>query len=490
MTALLSSAGETPNEIGSAIESMLSSLLPTNIPSVTGMTLGTISNEGDRFGAGPTEMLTNVIMDTISGQAATGDVPFSDQMRQDFSTIVSDMAFVDTSVVSTDESLNDMVFEFPVAATPWDDGSDKSINVYDPLFAYRSDRKASSPGFHTVATPVIINQIQARLVQTERDAALFGIGGSTRGRRAIVAQVGLPGSHQLHVDKRIRVIEARVPHDRVRPTTEQQIVDSSRLEALRYYGGLTPEELYAKLNYLGPVVQIWDSSGHSGSEAATTASYESRTLISERVFNYAMPLCRAKIQNIFGEALKRGDNLYFSISRYSREALLQIGAASGMMLGKRTYGAGEEVPVSSYVGQMQYASSVDEYTQVRGWSSRDGREYLGDTSPLDSLKPDAADRYYVERVATAASQYREFRYNETTDELVEVPLAAQEGVQEAINNLPDIVIENYLAHGIVIPVGTVKQLLNPVTTKRNILNAHYDARSLALQPHVEIYVNA
>ena len=69
-------------------------------------------------------------------------------------------------------------------------------------------------------------------------------------------------------------------------------------------------------------------------------------------------------------------------------------------------------------------------------------------------------------------------------------LLAEEGLQEAIANLPDIVVENYLAPGIIIPVGTVKQRLTRHTTLKAILNAHYDAKLLALQPHVEIYQNA
>jgi len=55
--------------------------------------------------------------------------------------------------------------------------------------------------------------------------------------------------------------------------------------------------------------------------------------------------------------------------------------------------------------------------------------------------------------------------------------------------LPDVVIENYLTPGIVIPVGVVKQRLNKKVTKQAILNAHYDQTAMSLLPHVEIVQN-
>lgn len=491
MTDVQAAYDQAPNDVGAAIDRMLEHFLPSTIPSETSLGLGTVTVAdlgGEEFGGGPSEALANAIFANFTAQAAQTTVPFADQMATDFSTIVDSMAFVDTSVVTTDENFQDMMLENPVAATPWDDGSEKAFTQYNPLFTYRSDRKATSPGFHTVATPVVINQIQARLLQTERDAALFGLTAPARGRPRPVSTV--VAAHALAVDKRIRLLEARTPHDRVRPGTQQQVVDSSKLETLRYYGALKPEDLHAKYNYAGPITQIWDSQGANnsaqGGMLSSAGSFAGRPLLSERVFNYSH-YYRGKINNIFACEPVAGDQFFFSIARYNREQLLQIGSAAGVLLGKRTYASGDDAPHSSFVGSIQRSSTADEFVQIRGWSSREGREYLGDTSPLESLKPDAADRYYVERVELAASVYRQHRYNDVTDELEVVNLAAQEGRQEAVANVPDLVLENFLALGVVIPVGTVKQVLSKKTTLHDILNAHYDSRLLSAQPHVEIY---
>lgn len=485
MTDILNGVGEPRSQLVNVIDQMWSQLLPTPVPAQTGMGgLGTMTDPGP-FGQAPSDTMATAIINNIMAQGTVGVVPFNGQISDDFSILVNgDMAFVDTSVVSTAEQLNDMMLENPITATPWDDGSEKAIQQYDPLFAFSSDRKATSPGFHTLATPVIINQIQARLMQTERDAAIFGLSAPGRNRMRQVVNA----SSMLAVDKRIRLIEARTPFDRVRPGTQQQVVDSSRLEALRYYGSLTAEGLYAKLNYLGPVTQIWDSSGDpagGNSVVASASALQGRSLLSERVFNYSYH-SRGKIANVFDPSLERGEQLYFSIANYSREALQEIGVSvhNTSSLGKR---AGEQ---SNYVGAVLRGASADEFVQIRGWSSRGGRQYLGDTSPFDSLCPEVGDRLHCERLRLAASTFRHYRFNDVTDEMEEVNIVGQEGMQEAIASLPDLVIENFLAASKIIPVGTVKERLPQLTTARAILNAHYDSRALALQPHVEIYENA
>lgn len=488
MTDFQDTIGEPHTNIGDVIERMLEHFVPTPIPRDTSLGLGTVvsaSLAGEEVGDGPSDALATAILNNVADQASQSTVPFSAQITEDFSTLVDAMAFVDTSTVTTEENWNDMMLENPVAATPWDDGSEKAIEQYNPLFINRSDRKATSPGFHTVATPVIINQIQARLLQTERDAAIFGL--ARPGRNRIRPP---PTEHQLAVDKRIRLIEARTPHDRVRPGTQQQVVDTTKLETLRYYGALTPHELDAKWCYAGPVTQVWDSQPTSSSGALSTSlSFNGRPLISERVFNYSLHF-RGKINNIFGTELEKGDQLFYTIAPYNREQLLQIGAAAGMVLGKRTYGSGDDAPHSSFVGAIQRSATADEFVQIRCWSSREGREYLGDTSYLESFHPEVADRIYNEKMVLAASHYKQHRHNDVTDQIEVVNLVAQEGLQEAIANVPDLVIENYLANGIVKPVGTVKEKLNRRTTLQAILNAHYDSRLLNLQPHVEIYENA
>lgn len=506
MGTVLADVGEQDIGVGGEIQDMYGALLPTYVPLETSLLFDSITAMApDMFGDRPSDLLAGAIMNNVFAQGAQDGVPFEQAIRNDFNTLVTEMAFVDTSLVTTEEQMHDMIFENPIVVTPWDNGLEKNINQYDPLWVANVQEKHRAPGYHTVGTPPIINHIQLLLAKTERDAAIFGVTANREyvARRRVETMIesmppssialGVqPLSVNAQADKRMRASELHSSNRLRAPAASVRgRVDSSNLDALRVYGSDTPEGLYAKWNFLGPVTQIQafgDLSAHA------SASYQSnvcarRSDASERKINHSFHN-RGKIQNMFAPIVKRGDNLYFTIAVYEHNQVIRTEAAQSMLLGKRGFGASEEVLHSStYIGA-QRSPTADTYVQIRGWASGDGRQWLGDTSPIDALKPDIADRWYVDRTRRAAVEYRQYRYDETSDRMVEVDLIEEEGLQEAITNVPDIVIEEYLAPGIIIPVGTVKERLTAHTTPEAIANAHYSTDALMLLPHVEIYQNA
>lgn len=507
MAGMLADVGEQNIGVGGQIQAMYNDLLPTYVPAETSLLFDSITAMApDLFGDRPSDLLANSIMNNVFAQGAQDGVPFEQAIRDDFGTLVQQMAFVDTSLVTTEEQMHDMIFENPIVVTPWDNGLEKNINQYDPLWVANVNEKHRAPGYHTVATPPIINHIQLLLAKTERDAAIFGVTANREyiSRRRIEtmlesmppSSIGLGGTQLAsseQADKRMRGAAGGIHssnRQRAPAASVRGRVDAANLDALRVYGSSTPEGLHLKWNYLGPVTQI---QAFGDLSVGASASYQSsvcarRSDATERKINHSY-YNRGKVQNMFAPLLKRGDNLYFTIAVYEHNQVIRTEAAQSMLTGKRGFGASEEVLHSSaYIGA-QRSPTADTYVQIRGWASGDGRQWLGDTSPIDALKPDVADRWYVDRTRRAAVEFRQFVWDDATDRMVERDLVAEEGLQEAIVNVPDIVIEEYLAPGIIIPVGTVKQRLNTPTTPEAIANAHYSTDSLMLLPHVEIYQN-
>jgi len=472
MSSAVGFATDTGNPMTQTLGALTAALLPTNAPVRTGVSMPTINSAGGPVGDRPTQQLQQALLGSISAQGGAGAVPFQSDIQQLFGRDFfrgaggSSMAFIDASAQTTQDTLNDQPIENPIFSMPYEDRAELQIEQYMPLFSLRGEHLQKSPGFHAVATPVIINNIQARLVQAERDAQLFGAA-------AVGSAIGVDG-------KRRAVSAQRVARGRSDRATNARILDT-----LRNFGALSAADLHRKIDYLGPVTQVYDSSGSRSSRDAYA------NVSSERIFNYSL-YSRGKIHNMFGAALEKGDQLYFSIGRFSRDQLTALGATSGYSntaatsYKRKGYGGADS---SAYVGMSGRAASQDAFVQIRGWSSREARQFMGDTSELDALKPEAQDRFYCEREVRAAVEYREYEYDPATDSMRLVDNLA-EGVQEALNNVPDLVLENYLIAGAVIPVGTVKTTLPRRTTERAILNGHYDHKALALLPHIDIYQNA
>jgi len=464
----MSGPTETANPVGQQVNQLLGTLMPQRIPAVTGAQLPETAN-AESDGSAVMNQVEAALLGAVSAQGGTGVVPFQSNlsrlMGQDlFAQSEQEIAFIDASQYTTQESLNDQPIINPIFAMPWAERYELEIKTYMPLFTLRADSADRAPGFNPVATPVIINNLQARLLQAERDEALYGAGGMMADRQP----------------QRRRVVGNAAAMPRSRRGNNRS---TRTLQMLRNFGALSAEELHRKLYFLGPVAQVYDS---SGSHATQAANYYGNPT-SERIIAHTL-YSRGKINNMFDPALEKGDQLYFSLIKCSRDELASFGAGatqtnSAAALNRKRKGDAQYVNV-----ERRTAAASDEFVQVRGWSSRNAHAFLGNTSPLDAMRPEAQDRFYVEREMAAAVEYREYEYDADSDTVRLVDNLA-EGVQEALNNVPDVVLENYLASGVVIPVGTVKTPLPKRVTGRAILNAHFNHDALAALPHIDIYQN-
>jgi len=486
--------------LNGVLSGMYNTLFPTNIPGATSMAIPGISDPGER-GDGPTDTLTRTLIAAITEQGDAGSVPWSGEMDSDFAQIFggAQISYIDTGVVSTAEQLNDNILEKPMMAQPWNDGSEQKFEQYMPLFVLKSDPRNSTPGFLPLATPILINTMQAQLLKAERDArlnvamgaaaAIAGGGGGRRRNIGALLPLGDPNAN-----KRRRIIGGSTPFDRVRfapdgergESREDDSPEAERLAELRWFAALTVEELYAKINYAGPITQIWEGNGPKPRPmygGARNGRINHR-LISTSWHN------RGKIVNIFTTDPRPTDNLYFKIAPFSREQLAQLAIEEGdarNVSGMHSGYGDESLRVTPHISSRSDAS--DAFVQIRGFSSREQRQFMGDSSPMDVMKPHLADRFYIEREHRAAMEWREYVYDPDTGDMRERPLLEEEGEQEVRENLPSIVLENYQSAGIIIPVGAIKSTLNRRVTEQAILNAHYDHQAMAAMPHFDIYQN-
>lgn len=490
------------NGLADAIANTLEPILPTPVPLQTTQFFNDNNAGSTEYRDDVSWQLADAVRSNVQAQGMQTDVPFEQQILQDFQTLLpgGDMAFIDTSLVTTGEQWNDMKLHNPVVVSPWSDRSHETIREFDPLFAYRSDRTHTSPGFTTVATPPIINRIQMLLVNQEREAGITGVSVSSEvaARRQLAGAIGadsfmapvsegagltLGSGGLMPANKRMRLYSIR-NNTALQPQPRAPLrrgVDSVKLEHLRRYASLTPEGLYEMIDFLGPVSSVKDGDTANALHVSVSGRHHN-VAVRERTLTYTHHF-RGQIANIFSEKLHPGNQLWFTISKYARDDLLRIKTAAPYAVaqrGKRTY---QEVSVAGFVGANSY--TTDEFVQVRGWSSNESSPYLSDSSALGSMKPDVADRFYAEREVLAAVQWQDYRWDDDAGKIVRV--VSNEGAQEALNNIPSLVLENFLTPGIVIKVGTVKQKMNRATTTTDILNAHYDEQQLSLQPSVEIY---
>ena len=493
--------GTNESSLRDTVGSLYSQLLPTTVPRETGMSVQTLQNTGEE--RGPTVAMTQALVGSLSAQLNSTTIPFEDRFVDSFGSLMNggSMATIDTSDVSTQEQLNDVQLEANVMAAPWDDGSEQTIATYDALFAFKTAPSRMAAGFAVVATPSTINQIQARLKQVETDAALFGVSSlaTVRNNRAAPIYDASRGGNarmrqttQQAIDKRRRIYTTAVSSlilpqmqypELTSHSTTPAMVDSDELSTLRFFGGSTAQELYEKLNYLGPVTNVFDaeSNGHYNE-----CSFGNSRIINERLINFSYH-SRGKIHNYFAPRLKKLDSVYFSIRDYSRETLLSVGTMKPMMGMRKRKIVNDR---SAYAGAVQSrATSGESFVQIRGWSSSEGDQYLGDSSEVESMKPEAQDRFYCSRERQAAVEYQDFRYNPMTDQLEPISLQEQEGIQEALANVPSLILDAYMAPGVVIPVGTVKSNYVKEITSEAILNGHYDQHAEHLLPHFDIFQN-
>lgn len=484
----LDPAGEN-NPLGAMISGMLNNLMPITAPADTSMVLPTYGNVPTPDYR-PTDAMTRALIDTISAQGSAGFVPWRPEIDDDFAEMMPPgmMAYVDASAPGTTaEQLNDMIFEKWHMAAPWDDGSEQAFTQYMPIFRLKVDYRNMAPGFVPLADPALINQMQAQLLKAERNTKLaVAMGAANRGNWRALLPTSDPN------DKMRRLVGGTSPFDRVRFQQQDRVAMTAtekKIETLRFFAATSVNELWEKIDFLGPITQIFEANGPkprmSSNNGGARGGRPNHRLVSTSWHN------RGKINNCFATDPHEGDGLYFKLAHFSRDELSQLSVESGVarnIVGtKRGYGDKSYV-ISPHIGSR--ADTSDSFLQIRGFSSREQREFMGDSTGIDDLKPAAGDRLYAERSHRAALEWREYIYDPDTRQMRERDLLGQEGEQEVRENaVTSVVLDNYLTAAAIIRVGAIKEKINKSVNEQAILNAHYDHQAMTDLPHFDIYQN-
>lgn len=487
-------ASDSTNPVAGVIGGLLAPILPEYTPQRTTMAVDGMSGNGDAS----SQFLSQSVMPAVAANGGAGVVPYQQFIANQFARQVpggevTNIAMIDTSHVTDDgTSLKDMQIENPIWCTPYDDRSELQFDIYMPLFKLRGDyvvtgtgrsgesiRAQKQPGFHTLATLPLLNQIQAHLNQTRRDAAMLanaGGGALQRARSAV-----LDAGNDDPVVKRRRAAAA-IPLQRNLYGSAPRSVVARQLAALQSLGAVDPQELFEKIEWLGPISKVTPAG------AADSTSLD-------RSFNYSYH-SRGKIHNVFSRHPQAGDSLFFSVGVYQRDQLEALAASTqnhNLSLAaaqtKRKYGDTAYVAGAAYVGAVQKMSNNDAFAQVRGWSSRDAAQFLAPVPPSEYLPWKAYELFCVEQEHRMAQEYVEYRYDAETGTMQPVNTLATEGLQEALASLPDLVWNNWITSTRVFSVGTVKTPMNQPTSMQAILNGHYDHSALQALPHIDIFQN-
>lgn len=479
-----------PTALGGVMDDMYEQLFPTTVPAETSMSLQDVATEGD--GDAPTDMILRAVIGAIGAQGGAGSNAWASEMAEDFQEILGSetMPFVDTSEVSTTEALNDNILEKSIACIPWNGAQEQQFTEYMPLFCLETEARNRSPGFHAGATHVLINQMQAQRAQEERNAKLavemgkLGVAASSDGWRKLLPLTD-PNK------KARRIIGGFTPHNPTRQVNNDNDVpltaEEERLNTLKWYTGTEPEELFKKISFLGPITAIWDGNGPKPRPAH---SLRGTGRPNERMFNYAFHN-RGTIQQVFGPGkLVPGTELYVKVGIFSKSQMQALAAENGISAtvgSKRVYD--DESSYSNFIGApviSVQASDQDAFTQLHFFNSLYGHSWMSDTS-APGFPPEAADVMCMQAERKVAREFRDYEVDEVTNTMREVNKG--EGLQEAINNLPSVILEHCKLPGCIKKIGTVRSQLNKAVSEEEHINAHYSHEVLAALPHISVQLN-
>lgn len=461
--------------IGGVLDSVMGGLTSGELAANSYLPLETLPGDA------PSEALANILMAHMQsrGSAAT---PFSSEIAEFLNPVLGGlpMSFVNAGDQSSSDALNDMPQANPFMATRWPDGSERSLREGVPIFALKSNLQTTAPGYAVVASPVKINDMQLKLAEMERAVAFYGL----------LPEVDDPRR------MRFRAQNSAHAHDfgtavRLHTAPVGNAINTNDLAEHRYWASTSVQGLFRKMSYVGPVLSIHARENGSHSALARFSFAQGESYLTHAFGT------RARIHNMFSVKPEPGEQFYFSLGEYDRDDLLAIGLAPQMPAfdylsnigqhygGKRGFGDISSAYVTT--PERNAGGSGNAVVQLRGWASRSGQQWLSKTSPIDSMKPELADRFYAARERRAAVEWVDTEFDAKTGELL-VKKTLDEGMQEAVANLPSIVLENYIESVAIYPVGHVKGYLNPDSTPAALHNAHYDMSALVSQPLVEIYL--
>lgn len=504
-------ANSGTNPVAGAVGAVAAAIFPEFTPLRTAMGVPPSTGRSDTS----SQLLNQGVLPAVAANGGPGVVPWERQINAVFQSQFAggggnlNIAMIDTSHVTDDgTSTKDMAIDNQIFCAPYDDGAERQFDQYMLLFKLASDytviqpggagtsvaKAQKAPGFHTLATLPLLNQIQAKLYRSYRNNQLLFQSGGGALQRARTAVLRADAANDPLEENRAWD-DARVKRRRAVPTVSPYLYGNSdrsvaarELSSLLSLGALDHERLYEKIQYLGPISQVGARQGTKCDPSASAGQMD-------HTFNYTYH-GRGKVHNTFGTHPQEGDVLYISVGFYRQDQLKALAAQTGTTNltmsaseTKRKYGETAYAAGAAYVGAGLGLVDNDAFAQLRCWSSKEASHFLAPVPPSEYLDWKAYDRFCVGQEKRMAFEYQEYEYDAATDSMRARDLVAAEGLQEALASIPDLVHDGYMSSTFIIKVGTVKTPMNQPTTMQAILNAHMDHAALAAMPHIDIFQN-
>lgn len=422
-------------------------------------------------GASPTSTLwTTGVVPAVAANSGAGVVPMADTIRRDFASQFGtdiNVAMIDTSTQTTTDSLQGQPITPAILAQRYAEGYEREFEVMMPLFNLRGQGVATPNNPHprsinhkcggaSVATHVLLNQLQGRLhIATQRAG----------GRGDYVSDAA------EHANK-----QRRGQINKAAAARHPMIGDSANetLNTLRALGATDTQSLFAGIEWLGPISEVQKSGNGGYADPA-----------SERFFSYSIAPSCGRIFNVFAARPRINERIYWSVAEYDEDTLESIGVACGFEQRTAT-AASSKRSRDSFVGGEARGANYLRYPQVRGWSSADTNQIAKSIDKTEWLDVPALDLFYKARERQMLLDYTEYRYDAELDAVVEV-VRSYESEQEALDNMPSAMFDEYMSAAAVIPVGTIKSKSTACVSPYAIHLAHYKHEQLRAMPHMEIF---
>jgi len=181
----------------------------------------------------------------------------------------------------------------------------------------------------------------------------------------------------------------------------------------------------------------------------------------EPLYNVAaMGLGESDPTNLFADDLLAGEKLYYIVGKFQREGAARVAYGGGGALGAR----------------------LGAYMQIRGFTSA----YFPQHLKAEDGRPALGDIDYIDIEHRMACQWQDYEWDALMKAPRPIRTLTQEGVQAALETVPDIVWDAYML-GDVYPLGIVKNRISQRETEERRLAAHFDPTIYASLKAVKVF---
>jgi len=234
----------------------------------------------------------------------------------------------------------------------------------------------------------------------------------------------------------------------------------------------TAEEFGEKWNFAGHFTSQ-NAGGIYSSDAGERRSGGTQRQIGVSRWN------RTNAFNLFSPSVRVGTRLYFTVRDFDVSETGGFCDPEGVTIARRS-----AFPATSLQVRGMTDTDCDMLPHASGCNSAD--MFWGDAGNVGAT-PRNDDADYVRREHAAAQGYVHFDFgmDDNKDIFVVRPLIEQEGITEAVANVPQLVWESY-QEGVVYPVGVVREVKGARSSAANILKGHRSHEILKTLTRLEL----